>query len=101
MDKRSLLIFRAALLILSAGWAGGVLAGAADPAADVIFHRGTVLTVDPFMTEAEAVAVKDGRILAVGSAADVLKYRGEATRMIDLDGRTLMPGFVEGLRILL
>lgn len=96
MDKRRLLILRAALLILSAGWAGGVLAGADDPAADVIFHRGTVLTVDSFMTEAEAVAVKDGRIVAVGSAADVLKYRGEATRMIDLDGRTLMPGFVEG-----
>jgi predicted amidohydrolase YtcJ len=69
---------------------------AAGPAADAIYFNGTVLTVDPAMTEAEAVAVKDGRILAVGSRVEVFKYKTGATTMIDLCGKILMPGFVEG-----
>ena len=38
-----------------------------------------------------AVAVKDGRILAVGAESDVMAYRGEATRVVDLAGRTMTP----------
>jgi hypothetical protein len=44
---------------------------------------------------AEAVAVADGRILAVGSRDDVMKLRGPATQLVDLAGRTLVPGFVD------
>lgn len=63
--------------------------------ADTIYHNGPVLTVDDNLPLAEAVAVKDGRILAVGSESEVLALAGDSTRLMDLDGKTLVPGFVE------
>ncbi len=66
----------------------------ADPA-DLILHRGTVLTMDDARPRAEAVAVTAGRIVAVGTDAEVLARRGDATRVMDLGGRTLLPGFVD------
>lgn len=68
---------------------------AADPA-DVIYHGGDVVTVDDQNPAAEAVAVKGGRIVAVGKKADVLKLKGDATTLVDLGGRALLPGFVDG-----
>ena len=65
------------------------LAGPADT-----ILRGAIVTMNAAATDAEAVAVRAGRIQAVGDAADVLAYRGRLTRVIDLDGRTLLPGFV-------
>jgi predicted amidohydrolase YtcJ len=95
MEKRYFLNLCAALIMV-AGLTGGNFSWAGDPVADVIFHNGTILTVDKNMTEAEAVAVKDGRILGVGSIVEAFRYKSDATRMIDLGGKTLMPGFVEG-----
>lgn len=63
--------------------------------ADVIFHGGTVLTMDSSLSVAEALAVKDGHIAAIGSDAEVMTWQGEGTRLVALDGRTLMPGFVD------
>jgi len=62
--------------------------------ADAIYYNGTVLTINDRQPTAEAVAVKDGRILAVGSKAEVLKTAGQDTKRIDIGGRTLLPGFV-------
>lgn len=45
---------------------------------------------------AEAVAIKDGKIIAVGKNDDVLKLKSENTKIIDLDGKALLPGFVDG-----
>ncbi len=67
----------------------------ADPA-DLVLTNGHVVTVDDAQPEAEAVAVKDGRILAVGSSDEMAAYVGSATRLVDLAGRTLVPGFIEG-----
>jgi len=69
-----------------------------DPAivADRVLTGGIVITVDPDVPEAEAVAMKDGRILAVGSAEEIARHVGEATDVIDLEGRVAMPGFIEG-----
>ncbi|MBL9161628.1 MAG: amidohydrolase [Planctomycetaceae bacterium] len=64
--------------------------------ADVIYHGGDVVTIDDRNPTAEAVAIKDGKIIAVGKKADVLKLKGENTKIIDLDGKTLLPGFVDG-----
>ncbi len=61
---------------------------------DLIFHGGRVLTVDADDRVAEAVAVHEGRITAVGRAEDVLGLATARTRTRDLQGRTLMPGFV-------
>ncbi|HKL62499.1 MAG TPA: amidohydrolase [Woeseiaceae bacterium] len=68
----------------------------AAPSADVIYHGGDILTLDDEDTIAEALAVADGRILAVGSEEAVSAYRGESTEMVDLQGRTLTPGFIDG-----
>jgi len=70
--------------------------GAADPdGADTIYRGGPILTMDPASPRAEAVAVKDGRILAVGPASEVMQYRGEETELFELNGGALLPGFVD------
>ncbi|MGN6448735.1 MAG: amidohydrolase [Brucella intermedia] len=63
--------------------------------ADIIFRRGTILTMNDEYPRAEAIAVKGNRILAVGTAEHVDRYRDPATRTVDLDGRTLMPGLID------
>lgn len=76
----------------------GLLAAACAPAAppaDTILHHGKIITVDKDFSIAQAVAVKDGRILFVGSDAAVMAHQGAATRMIDLEGRTVMPGLID------
>ena len=75
-----------------------VLLSQATPGADIadaIYHNGTILTINEDQPTAEAVAVKDGRILAVGNETIVLKTAGENTQKIDLDGKTMLPGFVD------
>ena len=61
----------------------------------LILFNGKVLTVDDKFTIAEAVAVRDGRILAVGTTAEVKRLAGPDTRMIDLAGRSVVPGFID------
>ena len=75
---------------LASAYAAPVRAAPA-PTADMIFHGGQVLTVDPKFRKASVVAVKDGKIAAVGGP-ELLKAWSAATT-IDLAGRTLMPGF--------
>ena len=68
----------------------------APAAADTIFYGGPIVTVNPKQPEVSALAVRGGNILAVGDASDILKqYKGDNTRLIDLKGHALMPGFVE------
>jgi predicted amidohydrolase YtcJ len=59
----------------------------------VIVAQGKVYTVNPAQPWAEAVAVKDGKIIAVGKNVDVLKLRGPGTKVVDAQGRLVMPGF--------
>jgi hypothetical protein len=68
---------------------------AAAQSADRIWFGGQILTMDDKAMRAEAIAESGGRILAVGSKADVLKTRGPGTQVVDLKGRTLLPGFVD------
>ncbi len=60
--------------------------------ADLILHNGRLHTVDREKPTATAVAIKDGRFLAVGSDAEVMALRGSATQVIDLQRRTVVPG---------
>ncbi|MGW3045351.1 amidohydrolase [Kitasatospora sp. NPDC001159] len=60
--------------------------------ADLVFVNGSVLTVDPDFTVASALAVTDSVITAVGARADVEDRIGPGTRVVDLDGGTLLPG---------
>ncbi|AYE94223.1 amidohydrolase [Mycobacterium paragordonae] len=63
-------------------------------AADTVF-TGTVLTVDESRPTAEALAIADGRIIAVGDRADIEQYLGPDTQTIDLGDGCVMPGFIE------
>ncbi len=69
---------------------------AADPAADLILHNGTIHTLAPARPKAQALAVRGDLILAVGSDAAILKLRGPKTEVINLRGATAIPGFIEG-----
>jgi predicted amidohydrolase YtcJ len=66
-----------------------------DNPADLIVHNGKVLTVDAKFTTAEAVAVRGGKVVAVGTNADVLKLKGPKTRVIDAGDNTVMPGLYD------
>ncbi|MGH1435986.1 MAG: amidohydrolase [Lewinella sp.] len=65
-------------------------------AADLILTNADIYTVDPDQPTATAMAIKDGRILAIGDEATIEEYRSEATEVMDLDGKFVMPGFIEG-----
>jgi predicted amidohydrolase YtcJ len=79
--------------------AGVLLAAAAAVAAekaDALFINGRVLTLDAAGTAVQAIAVRDGRILATGSTRELRKLTGPRTEVVDLHGRTVLPGFVDG-----
>jgi predicted amidohydrolase YtcJ len=65
--------------------------------ADTIYHGGSILTMaGKAPAYVEALSVKDGKILAAGAKDAVLKAKGEATKVVDLGGKTLLPGFIDG-----
>ena len=73
----------------------GSVSQAAEPAERII-RGGPIVTVDPARPTAEAVAISGGRIVAVGTEAEVMPHRGPNTVVTELAGRTLVPGFVDG-----
>lgn len=62
---------------------------------DLILHDGTVVTMDDKNNVFEAIAVKNGRIAAVGSNEEILKLGSTDTKMVNLDGKTVLPGFID------
>lgn len=85
-----------ALLASGVGCASASLTGRATREwADVIYRNGSVYTVNQDFTKTSAVAVKDGRILAAGSDKCLKKFAGNETKIVDLYGHMVMPGFVD------
>lgn len=80
---------------VAAGLAVMPVASGADGSATLILHSGKVVTLDSRNAIAEAIAIRDDRILKVGTNADVLALQDGGTRLIDLKGRTVTPGLVE------
>lgn len=72
-----------------------VASAAPGQPADVVYAGGAIVTLDDARPTAEALAVKDGKILAVGTRAAVEAHRGAGTRVVDLEGRALLPGFFD------
>ncbi|MEM9884573.1 MAG: amidohydrolase [Bacteroidota bacterium] len=68
----------------------------ADRKADVLLFNGNIYTVDKAQPKVEAVAIREGKIVALGTRSDVEKFVGESTEQIDLEGAFTMPGFIEG-----
>ena len=75
------------VLLLSAA------AAAVNPPADLIVRDAHIVTVDPKFSIAHAAAIRDGRFIAVGSDAEVMRSKGPNTRVVDLHGKTVLPGF--------
>jgi len=68
---------------------------AAAQAPDTALVNGKIITLDDRSTVAEALAVRDGKIVAVGRSADISGLAGAATRIVDLGGRTVIPGLID------
>ena len=69
--------------------------GASQPA-DLVLVNGRVVTMDPDLPEATALAARGDRIVAVGSDADIEALIGQGTRVVDLEGQLAIPGLIEG-----
>ena len=78
--------FAMSLATVSSGWAQQV---------DTILINGKIVTVDASFSVHEAIAIREGRVAAVGSSATIAKLAGPATRKIDLAGRTVIPGLID------
>jgi predicted amidohydrolase YtcJ len=92
---------RTLLLPLLAGSVAMAGCGGTDPAtpppsADLALVNGVLVTLDEQRPDAEALAIGGGRILAVGTDAEIAPFIGEGTEVIDLGGQLAVPGFVEG-----
>lgn len=66
------------------------------PAADLVLRDASIATLDPLQPHVQALAVKDGKIAALGSDAEIARYIGPHTRVMDLHGAFVAPGFMEG-----
>ncbi|MDF3002018.1 MAG: nfdA, partial [Bacillota bacterium] len=66
-----------------------------DKAADSILKNGVIYTIDSADSVAEAIAIKDGKIAYIGSNAGTAAYQGSSTKVIDLKGKTVLPGFID------
>lgn len=75
------------------GLAGSTVAAAQD--AEVVLINGKILTVDAAFSTRQALAVRDGRVLAVGTTASIRRLSGPRTQVIDLQGRTVVPGLID------
>jgi predicted amidohydrolase YtcJ len=90
MNKKVILVLILALTFCP-------VSGLAQPSvkADLVVLNGRVFTADDALPWAEAVAVKDGKILAVGSAASMKNLIGPATQVLDVKGKLVLPGFCD------
>lgn len=89
---RPVLTFLLAMVLVATS---AVAARPPRPTADTIYYNGSVETLDDAFSRADALAIRNGRILSVGRAREVLRYSGRRTRHVNLRGRALLPGFVD------
>src|SRR5688572_16957501 len=85
----------AAVIAFAIALAAPAAARAQTPPADLILTNARVYTVDAARPRAQAVAIRDGRIVFVGSAQEAAGLSGGATRVIDLKGQTVIPGMID------
>ncbi len=103
-NRRNEISRRRFLKATSLAATGGLLLGsnalswaaANETAPDAIYFNGKIVTLDAAGSTVGGVACKDGKILAVGAADEIKKLAGSSTQMIDLGGKTVVPGLVDG-----
>ncbi|MFD2760377.1 hypothetical protein [Lentibacillus juripiscarius] len=86
-------------LVLMLGWVGfssGTLPKKLDPIApDSVYYNGKIITMDSDSSIAEAVAVKDGKIISVGTNKEISKLKGRQTETINLNNKVMLQGFID------
>ena len=87
--------YTTALILALLGALGFAGVPQANQPSDLVLRNGNIYTVDERKPKAEAVAIKGERIVFVGSNRDVQKFIGKSTRVIDLKGRTVVPGLTD------
>ena len=85
---------RVALVLLLAPFGTGI-GRQAPPPADLVLRDAKILTVDERFSEARALAVRDGRFVAVGTNEEMRAYVGSTTRVLQGHGRTVIPGLID------
>ncbi|QDK81092.1 amidohydrolase [Spirosoma sp. KCTC 42546] len=96
MKKTFHLLAIAALPLLALAKGPGDTVKPAKETADKVYINGKIITVDAKNSTAQAVAVKAGKILAVGSVSDINKLKDGKTIVVDLGGKTVIPGLIDG-----
>jgi predicted amidohydrolase YtcJ len=91
--SRSAIFFLCCLLIIS-GFFNSACKKAVEPA-DLILMNGKIVTVDEALPQAEALAVRGDKIVALGRNKDIQRFQGERTQVIDLAGKLAIPGFID------
>ncbi len=89
---------RVTAIVLLAGLCLAASGCSAEPVgemADTVYTNGKIYTVNEDQPWAEAVAIKDGKLLKVGSSAEIKRRIGDSTETVDLEGRFVMPGIVD------
>ena len=102
-DKKNKISRRGFLKTSSAAVAGGLVLGSNvialaakdDVTPDAVFFNGKIATLDAAETTVGGVAVKDGKILKVGTADEIKALAGSSTRLVDLGGKTVVPGLID------
>ncbi|GMV20124.1 MAG: amidohydrolase [Acidimicrobiia bacterium] len=90
------LVLATGLILAVAGTAAVTAQSAAQPSpATLVLHNGRIVTVDDTRPDAQAIAVNGDTIVALGTNAEIRRYIGPQTQVIDLNGQMAMPGFVE------
>ncbi|MDQ2081683.1 amidohydrolase [Xanthobacteraceae bacterium Astr-EGSB] len=94
------MVSRRSIVVAGAAMAARLIPGPAKAqtmteTADLILFNGKIATLDRTNPQADAVAIRDGRFVAVGATADVMAHAGPATRKVDLGGRRVIPGLID------
>ena len=90
------LIRNAAMTVALFAFAGTIaISNAQQAAPDLILSNGKIITVDQRFTIAEAVAIKNDRVIGVGSNQEILRLAGSGTKKIDLKGKSVIPGLID------
>jgi predicted amidohydrolase YtcJ len=87
--------FSIIVMIIAALFIGCNKPAAKDQAADLVLRGGKIVTMDKAKPMVEALAVREGRILAVGTLKEIEAYVSKTTKVIDLEGKLVIPGLIE------
>src|SRR5260370_10112976 len=95
LSRKALLSLAVLLLSLFASCLSQTASAQPATKADLVLINGTILTVDPKDSVAEALAIQAGKIIAVGSKPQILALTHAHTQVLDLHGRTATPGLID------